>query len=252
MPGETVFKKSGPRSALTMFEAEAEGLRELAASGTVRVPEVIDVGVEAGGAYIELERLDLRPAGAECGKTFGRQVADLHRTTVEQFGWTRDNTIGPTAQPNPWTPDWIGFFGKHRLRFQLDLAARNGHGGELQRLGERVIEYLPGFFEDYHPEPALLHGDLWSGNWGMANGEPVTYDPAVYYGDRESDLAMARLFGGFPPEFFAAYEAEWPLTAEYKRRNTLYQLYHMLNHLNLFGAGYYSRTMQMLRELARR
>jgi len=250
MAGAGVFRKSGPASSLAMFEAEAEGLRELAATGTVRVPEVVDVGVASGSAFIEMERLELAPPDGDCASLFGRQLADLHRVTAREFGWTRDNTIGLTPQLNPRTADWVEFLVEHRLRFQLELARKNGHDGELQRLGERVLAGVPELFREYSPSPSLLHGDLWSGNWAKADGAPVTFDPAVYYGDREADLAMTRLFGGFPQAFYEAYEKAWPLAPGHEQRNTLYQLYHMLNHLNLFGSGYRARTMQMLRELA--
>jgi fructosamine-3-kinase len=250
MPDERdAFIKTGPVSALDMFEAEAEGLRELAGTNTIRVPDVFDYGVDNGEAFIAIERLSFERATAAAQSLFGEQLAALHRHTAEQHGWRRDNTIGLTPQPNPWTDDWVTFFREHRLRFQLELAASNGYVGELQSLGEDLAGRLPQLFEDYEPQASLCHGDLWGGNWGVADGVPVIFDPAVYYGDRESDIAMTMLFGGFGREFYNAYEQAWPMAPGHERRMKLYQLYHVLNHLNLFGAGYLSQALNLLHKL---
>jgi protein-ribulosamine 3-kinase len=250
MPDErNAFVKTGPASAINMFEAEAEGLRELASAGAIRVPDVIDFGVEDGEAFIAIERLFFERATSRAESLFGGQLAALHRHTADDYGWRRDNTIGPTPQPNPWTDDWVDFFRQYRLRFQLELAASNGYGGELQSLGEDLASRLRDLFEDYEPQASLCHGDLWSGNWGVADGVPVIFDPAVYYGDRESDIAMTMLFGGFGREFYRAYERAWPMAPGHERRLRLYQLYHVLNHLNLFGSGYLSQALNLLRSL---
>ena len=251
MPGAgDVFVKTGPASSLPMFEAEAEGLRELAAANAIRVPAVVDCGLDNGAAFIAIERLHFERATTAVEAVFGEQLANLHRHTKEQHGWHRDNTIGPTPQHNPWTDDWIDFFREYRLRFQLDLAARNGYTGELQSLGDRLERRLPDLFEGYEPAASLCHGDLWSGNWGVTDGVPVIFDPAVYYGDRESDIAMTMLFGGFGRAFYRAYEESWPMADGHQRRLKLYQLYHVLNHLNLFGSGYMGQAMKLLRDLA--
>jgi protein-ribulosamine 3-kinase len=244
-----VFVKTGPASALEAFEAEAEGLRELADAEAVRVPEVYGVGTDARGAYIEMEHLDLVTPDRDCERRFGAQLAVLHAVTAKQHGWHRDNTIGASPQPNTQTTDWIEFFREYRLRFQLDLAARNGYGDELQERGARLAEQLTLHFDGFRPVPSLLHGDLWGGNWGMVDGHPVVFDPAVHYGDRECDLAMTRLFGGFGSAFYAAYEEAWPLPVGWERRVGLYQLYHVLNHLNIFGSAYHGRALQLLRTL---
>ena len=244
------FVKAGAESALDMFEAEVEGLRELALTSAIRVPAVIDCGIRDGRAFIALERLHFEPATRAAETMLGRQLATLHRHTEKRHGWHRDNTIGPTPQHNPWTGDWMEFFREHRLRFQLDLAARNGYSGELQTLGLTLADRLEGLFGDYRPQPSLCHGDLWSGNWGVADGVPVIFDPAVYYGDRESDIAMTMLFGGFGRAFYRAYEESWPMAKGHEQRLKLYQLYHVLNHLNLFGSGYLGQAMKLLRDLA--
>ena len=243
------FVKSGPASALGMFEAEAEGLRELAAAKAIRVPRVIDCGIDTDGAFIAIERLKFERATGQIETLFGEQLAALHRHTSARHGWHRDNTIGLTPQRNPWTGDWVEFFREHRLRFQLELADRNGYRGEVQSLGESVLNALPGLFDGYEPRPSLCHGDLWSGNWGVADSVPVVFDPAVYYGDRESDIAMTLLFGGFGREFYRAYEDNWPMARGHEARLKLYQLYHVLNHLNLFGTGYLGRAISLMRSL---
>lgn len=244
-----VFLKTGPASSYDMFLAEADGLRELEKAAAVRVPRVLGCIVSGTEALLALEWLDLEPAGSEAERLLGCQLAKLHRYRSERFGWRRDNTIGATPQKNGWSEDWVRFFGEKRLGFQLDLAEQKGFGGELQIEGRRLVEKLGGFFNDYWPEPSLLHGDLWGGNWAVAGGAPVVYDPAVYYGDRESDIAMTKLFGGFGTAFYEAYEEAWPLRPGYERRLELYKLYHVLNHLNLFGASYLSRARAIIRGL---
>lgn len=232
-----------------MFFAEAEGLVELDQANAIRVPKVLAAHADDDGAFIALEWLDTGRGTAETERLLGEQLAAMHRVTKDRFGWHRDNTIGLTPQPNPWSDDWVGFFREHRLLFQLGLAEQNGFGGELQTLGARLAKRLPIFFEHYDPEPSLLHGDLWGGNWASCEGVPVIFDPAVYYGDRETDLAMTRLFGGFGRGFYKAYEASFPLEPGHRERQHLYQLYHVLNHLNLFGSGYHGRAMALMRGL---
>lgn len=187
---------------------------------------------------------------AAAGQQLGVQLAQQHRITTGRFGWHRQNTIGSTPQCNDWCDDWQTFFRERRLRFQLELARRNGHGDALLASGERLLQVLPALIGDHRPAPSLLHGDLWSGNTAMdADGVPVIFDPAVYFGDREADLAMARLFGGFGREFLDGYELAWPLPPGAEARVDLYNLYHVLNHLNLFGTGYLERAMRMIDSL---
>lgn len=245
-----VFLKTGDAAAFEQLDAEADGLRELQNAAAVRVPRVLGAGHHGGHAFLALEWLELEPGGTDAARTLGRQLAAQHRHTQEAFGWHRDNTIGSTPQCNTPDRDWVRFFREQRLRFQLDLAARNGYTGELQDRGTVLAGRLERLFDGYTPQPSLLHGDLWGGNWGVADGEPVIFDPAVHYGDRECDLAMTHLFGGFGREFYTAYEDAWPLDAGYRRRVPLYQLYHVLNHLNLFGRSYLARSLSLLRELA--
>lgn len=243
------FIKSGPADAIEMFEAEAEGLRELGDAGEIRVPAVIDCGVRDGRAFIAVERLTFERVTPAAERLLGEQLAAMHRHTKAEHGWYRANTIGSTPQHNTWTDDWVDFFREQRLEFQLELAKRNGYAAELWSLGRELLASLPELFGDHAPEASLCHGDLWSGNWGVADGVPVIFDPAVYYGDRESDIAMTMLFGGFGREFYRAYERSWPMASGYEQRLKLYQLYHVLNHLNLFGSGYLGKALGLMRAL---
>ncbi len=247
------FVKINSADRLEMFAAEAEGLQEISRSGTLRVPQSVCQGQNASHAWLVLEYLDL---GTRAGSNpdalgaLGCGLAALHRTQAAQFGWSRDNTIGSTPQINTWSGNWLSFWCTHRLGFQLRLAQENGHCGRLQQLGERLLENVGHFFAGYKPSPSLLHGDLWSGNYAyMRTGEPVLFDPAVYYGDREADLAMTELFGGFPARFYSAYRHEYQLDSGYNARKILYNLYHILNHLNLFGGGYRQQAEQMMNDL---
>lgn len=235
-------------SLRTGFEAECAGLNAMAATRTVRVPQPIAHGTADTHAFLVLEYLDLHSHGNAC--LLGEQLAALHRNTADQFGWQQDNTLGETLQRNDWASDWISFWREQRLGYQLDLAARNGYDGKLQRLGQQLMEKIPELFGDYRPVPSLLHGDLWGGNHAFtADGTPVLFDPAPYYGDREADLAMTELFGGFDQDFYASYRAAWPLDTGYATRKVLYNLYHILNHANLFGGGYARQAEGMMQRL---
>ncbi len=244
-----VFVKTGPASSHDMFLAEAEGLRELAKADAVRVPEVRGCVRSAAESLLALEWIDFDLPGPDTERMLGQQLAKQHRYCNDRFGWRRDNTIGSTPQRNLWNDDWIEFFTEDRLGFQLILAAKKGFTGELQQEGDRLLSNIGQFFSGYWPEASLLHGDLWGGNWASSDGKPVIFDPAVYYGDRESDIAMTKLFGGFSAEFYSAYEESWPLAAGSQRRILLYQLYHVLNHLNLFGQSYLGRALGIIRSL---
>ncbi|MGZ4957630.1 MAG: fructosamine kinase family protein [Methylomonas sp.] len=246
----TWFIKLNRAELADMFAAEAAGLQELAKIGAVRVPEVICFGQFQQHAYLVLDYIELSPLRGNSASLLGQQLARLHGQPQAWFGWHRDNTIGSTSQKNLRHDDWISFWQQQRLGKQLQFAAANGYIGTLQTQGEKLLLRVGEFFSDYQPEPALLHGDLWGGNAAAdAKGNPVIFDPACYYGDREADLAMTELFGGFGRDFYAAYQNEYPLDAGYKTRKTLYNLYHILNHLNLFGRGYLSQAQGMIEQL---
>jgi protein-ribulosamine 3-kinase len=223
--GRSFFLKCNAAMHADNFAAEADGLAALRSNG-MRAPEPVSHGIAGSKAYLLLEYLPLE--GNRDFAAMGRMLAEAHRKPGPRFGWHRDNYIGSTPQRNGWSDDWAEFWRERRLRPQLELARRNGF--DLHLDGE--------ILKDHRPQPSLLHGDLWSGNAAFTRDGPVVFDPAVYYGDREADLAMTELFGGFPGDFYRAYEAAYPLERGYETRKHLYNLYHLLNHLNLFGAGY--------------
>lgn len=234
-----------------MFAAEADGLEALSACNSIRVPRVLAHGVCGPNAYLLLEYVALRTlCDGDAGRAAGLALADLHRMEGRHFGWHRDNFIGSTSQHNGAANDWWTFFANRRLAPQFELARQKGTRGRLIANGERLIENLPTLFADYDPKASLLHGDLWSGNAALDDsGRLALFDPAIHYGDRECDLAMMQLFGGFPASMFAAYREAWPLASGFERRRTLYQLYHVLNHMNLFGGGYQAQAERMIGSL---
>lgn len=242
------FLKLNEAARIAMFEAEALGLKQIAETRTIRVPKPICWGSVERSSYIVLEWLDLGYGTHQSWRDMGHNLAALHRVTSDRgFGWDQQNTIGSTPQPNPWTDHWVKFFTEQRLGFQFQLAQRRGgHFPDQNRLLATVPDLLAG----HTPAPSLVHGDLWSGNAAVTKtGEPVILDPAVYFGDREVDLAMSELFGRFPQEFYQAYDEAYPLAAGYDRRKILYNLYHILNHFNLFGSGYQSQANSMIAAL---
>jgi len=242
-----LFVKVAASSARPAFAAEAAGLAELAKARALRVPRVLASGCVDQAAFLALEWIETGPADSACEQQLGEGLAALHAVTAPRFGFCADNTIGRTPQANGWSDDWAEFFRERRLRPQLALAARQGFAAVLAEPGARLLESLPQLLAGHRPAPSLLHGDLWGGNWlAAASSEPVIFDPAVYYGDRETDLAMTRLFGGFGESFYRAYEAAAPTAPGARLRVELYNLYHVLNHANLFGGGYARQARAMM------
>tara|TARA_R110002073_G_scaffold189936_7_gene348792 strand:- start:2520 stop:3404 length:885 start_codon:yes stop_codon:yes gene_type:complete len=244
------FVKLNTTDNLAMFEAEAAGLMEIHNSQTLRVPLPVCWGNNEDNAWLILEYLDINNTSKANATALGSGLAAMHRTSLQKFGWIRNNTIGNTPQINTPSTNWLQFWRSQRLGYQLNLAKTNGYLGKLQTLGEQLLANLDTFFVDKHLNPSLLHGDLWGGNYAFDNtGQPVIFDPAVYYGDRETDIAMTELFGGFPNSFYSAYQHDYPLDSGYNNRKTLYNLYHILNHLNLFGGGYCNQAEHMINKL---
>jgi fructosamine-3-kinase len=244
-----------------MFGCEAEGLRLLKATATIRVPEPYSASDATAQhpAFILMEFLE-DPGGTRKvnDELLGRQLADLHRTGQPPgenpvYGLNQDNYIGPTVQPNGWDEDWIAFFREKRLRFQGQLAQRNGRlTGERRRRLDMILDHMEDYLGGVRRQPALIHGDLWGGNVMIGpGGAPALIDPAVYYADREAEIAYTQLFGGFSRRFYTAYEEVWPLEAGYGERRDLYNLYHLLNHLNIFGESYGGQVDSVLRRYAR-
>ncbi|NJR21995.1 MAG: fructosamine kinase family protein [Richelia sp. CSU_2_1] len=259
----TYFAKLNQASQIAMFEAEALGLQQMLETKTIRVPKPICWGTAGNSAYIVLEWLDLGGRGGDRPwAEMGRKLAEMHRYTPQgghggtaptkggkeaDFGWDINNTIGSTPQINNWTEDWAEFWAEHRIGYQLKLGKRRG--GNFPR-SENLLTAIPKLLEGYKPQPSLVHGDLWGGNAAVTEeGEPVIFDPATYWGDREVDLAMTELFGGFSGAFYRSYNETWPLDSGYQKRKILYNLYHILNHFNLFGGGYESQANQMINRI---
>ncbi len=249
--GTTLFMKENTAGFRDMFLKEAKGLEALQTPEGPVVPKPLAVRSGADRQFILMEFIPGGRPGRGYWEAFGRAFAAMHsRRASEAYGFDEDNFIGSTVQENPWSDSWVAFFGEHRLGFQIRLAARRGlASSQLVDLTDRLIAKLP----ERIPEPdhpSVLHGDLWGGN-AMAgpNGEPVIFDPATYYGHNEADLAMTELVGRFAAGFYDAYNEVLPLSAEYETRKEVYGLYHILNHLNLFGAAYASQALSMLRRL---
>ncbi len=245
-----LFIKLNQSSLIDMFEAEALGLQELDHLNCVRVPEVICFGQAGNDSYLAMEYIELGSLQGQASQQLGQQLAQLHQHQQPYFGWSINNTIGSTPQYNNREHDWLTFWQQQRLEKQLTFAANNGAKGSIQKKGQHLVDNLAAFFSGYTPLPSLLHGDLWGGNAAAdEQGHPVIFDPASYYGDRETDIAMTELFGGFNNDFYAAYQAEYPLEPGYKVRKTLYNLYHILNHFNLFGGSYQNQAEAMIDQL---
>lgn len=247
---KSYFVKINQADLLTMFVTEALALQELAQTQVMRIPQPIVHGIAGENAFLVLEYIELKSLTQATAQQLGQQLAQVHRQSQPYFGWHHDNYIGHTPQKNTQTDDWVAFWRQQRLQAQLSLAASKGFHGKIQEKGMHLAELLPAFFVAYQPQASLLHGDLWAGNAAAdREGHAVIYDPAGYYGDREADIAMTELFGGFGTSFYEAYADVWPLDPGYNTRKTLYNLYHILNHLNLFGGGYLGQAEAMMQQL---
>ncbi|MBI9062053.1 MAG: fructosamine kinase family protein [Marinilabiliaceae bacterium] len=245
--GQSFFLKQGFSNS--MFLNEANGLKELAKSKTIRVPQV----VAAERDFLLLEHITPGRKKPDFFESFGKAYAEMHRYTHDTFGFYEDNFIGATPQINAANDksknNWTSFYFDNRLLYQFKLAEQNGYVTEEFRKAFAQIENrIESILKGSEEPPALLHGDLWGGNFMVDDqGEPVLIDPAVYYGHREADLAMTKLFGGFTNAFYLNYNAYFPLKEGYAYRENIYLLYHVLNHLNLFGISYYQQAMKLMK-----
>lgn len=227
---------------------EQEGLRAIANTRTIRTPDIIGYGQTTTYGFLLMEYLPLKSTGKH--DTLGEQLAKLHRHTHTHFGFSRDNNIGLSIQKNCYEKNWATFWREQRLQVQLELAYRNHFHTHLEPFEKALLEASDHLLNQHRTQPSLVHGDLWGGNKAfLENGSPVIFDPAVYYGDREVDIAMTRLFGGFDEDFYRAYDQAWPLPQGAKKRISLYNLYHQLNHLNLFGQGYLSDCVNSIKSI---
>ena len=251
--GRRLFLKSNSIRAFDNFSAEAEGLAAMRETGTVQVPELLGIGKDPEGfSFLLMEYIEAERASGKYWEELGRNLACMHKAPVTgkaSFGWKRDNYIGARRQINAGHDSWISFFRDCRLAPQFGDADRYFDTTDRKR-AEHLLSHLDRFLIE--PErPSLVHGDLWSGNViAGKGGKAWLIDPAVYYGHPEADLAMTELFGGFAGAFYAAYQEENPLEAGYKDRRDLYNLYQLLNHLNMFGASYLSSVQQILKRYA--
>ena len=248
--GKVYFLKQLRGSSPGGFDAEEAGLKELRKSSTVNVPEVVRKGPD----FLLLQWIEEGFSRTSSSmEMLGIQFAEMHRFRGKKFGFSEDNYLGGSPQLNKpskeGSQNWAVFYAENRLEIQTSLAVKNGYAtSELRNLMENLIKKFPDFISGTEEEPSLMHGDLWSGNYLIdKNGIPWLIDPAVYYGHREADLAMTSLFGGFSNSFYSAYKSTYPIESGYADREPLYHLYHLLNHLNLFGRGYYSQVISILR-----
>jgi len=252
-----LFLKLNQPSLLPLFETEAHNLNAISQSNSIRCPKLFGFGVSENSAWLLMEHLALTTKGDDFQR--GRDLALMHHqihNASQPFGWFEDNYIGHTIQKNQWHFNWVDFYGKQRLQPQLELAQLRGANAAMFELGQQLIEALPFWFQKYAPKASLLHGDLWGGNSGFAiedntkkSSEAVVFDPACYYGDRETDIAMTELFGGFSQQFYAGYNDVFPLDTDYPKRKPLYNLYHVINHFNLFGGAYEQQAIQIMQSL---
>ena len=244
---ESYFFKSGPANKLEMFRGEERGLLELKQAKAFRIPKVISCGVGEDQSWLLLEWLDM-DAHFDMKKA-GRLLALQHKVVGEGFGFSTSNHIGSTPQRNTFESDWVTFYGQHRM---LALGRLGQNRGLRFNYLSDLIDRLPDFFGSRQVSASLLHGDLWSGNMsGLKEAGVTIYDPAVHYGDRECDLAMTELFGGFSPSFYQSYHEAFPLDQGYELRKGLYQLYHIMNHALLFGGSYVNQSQRLIESLLR-
>jgi protein-ribulosamine 3-kinase len=249
--GKTFFLKSGNKSAT--YGCEARGLKELKRTKAVEIV----LSVAYGENFILTEYVLQGNTSANIFENFGRNFAQMHQYTCKEYGFYEDNFIGATEQINiadeSEKHDWTAFYFNKRLLYQYQLAEKNSLvSDDLRRNFSTLENKIASILADSEEPPTLLHGDLWSGNFLCnENGEAVLIDPAVYYGHREADLAMTKLFGGFAPAFYQAYQQAYPLSPGWEYREDIYKLYHVLNHLNIFGRGYLSEAERIVRKYAK-
>jgi len=247
--GLNYFLKYNLSISNDMFVKEANGLKELTKANAIRIPDVLSFDED----YILLEYIPTGNKSKNFFEEFGRNFAEMHKFTSNSFGFYEDNYLGSNPQKNiPNEKEksiWANFYFNKRILYQVQLAEKLGNSTPELRKGisnlENKIEEIVG---DSKEKPSLLHGDLWGGNYMVdENGNAVLIDPAVYYGHREADLGMTKLFGGFSSEFYRTYNERFPLEDGYDYRENIYKLYHVLNHLNLFGGGYYSQALSLIK-----
>ncbi|WP_038248299.1 fructosamine kinase family protein [Ghiorsea bivora] len=252
--GQQFFVKTNLANKYHTLEAEYLGLQTLhdhiSPENPLHIPKLYTLASNEQYSWLILEYIEFGQQTPASQTALGQGLALLHQQTAPQFGFEADNVIGENLQTNGWTKDWLSFWAEQRLGTQFKLAAQHGFYNSLQDEAEQLLSLLPQLLQGHQPIPSLLHGDLWAGNAAAdTKAKPFIFDPAVYYGDRECDLAMTTLFGGFSADFYAAYNHVYPLDNGYEQRKDLYNLYHILNHANLFGGGYIGQSQSMMQQL---
>lgn len=248
--GRSYFVKLNSAHLEHMFQVEFDSLNELLQTDIMRIPKPVCFGTSGSQSYLVLEFIAMSSNGS--GRELGQALAQMHKITTSQFGWYQDNIIGSTHQSNRQHSDWLTFWREERMLPQFEMLYDKGYKKYLQPLSDKLIKQLDNLLVNHHPQASLLHGDLWSGNYAYdENKAPVIFDPALYYGDREAELAMTELFGGFGADFYQAYNEAWTLDKGYQQRKTLYNLYHILNHANLFGTSYLNQAISMMERLCK-
>lgn len=238
------FIKINERERYDLFIQEAFSLTALARPGQLSLPKVITHGTTKENAFLVMDYLPHMDEGEQNWILLGQQLAAHHRHTHDNhYGWDNENYIGRTVQSNKWQRNWSRFFAEQRIGLQLQLLAEQGHSlGTI----DNIVEDCAMMLQHHQPQPSMVHGDLWRGNVGFSNSTPYLFDPAAYFGDREVDIAMTELFSGFPAEFYDSYQATNPLPDDYQERKQLYNLYHVLNHANLFGGSYIGQAQAII------
>ena len=252
---QKAFVKTASSTLSDILLAEADGLTALAAADVIRVPAILALGTLESEEtdFIALEALDLHARNHICDHRLGEQLARLHAECGKQFGWHRDNYLGATPQDNSPDSSWVRFFWDKRLEPQINTISSSYPDSELIDLFQTLRNRWFECGAEHTPEPALIHGDFWAGNAAsLADETPVIFDPAIHFGDRECDLAMADLFGGYGEAFYRGYQSTWPLPSGWQKRRVFYQIYHLLNHANLFGAGYLDSAKRRIERLRQR
>eukprot|EP00184_Porphyridium_aerugineum_P008174 CAMPEP_0184692486 /NCGR_PEP_ID=MMETSP0313-20130426/953_1 /TAXON_ID=2792 /ORGANISM="Porphyridium aerugineum, Strain SAG 1380-2" /LENGTH=388 /DNA_ID=CAMNT_0027150321 /DNA_START=94 /DNA_END=1260 /DNA_ORIENTATION=+ len=250
--GKKLFLKYSTTEPLLMFRGEAESLRAMHATNTIRVPYAYHYGElddPPGFTFILMEHLNFsgRLSQAELGESLARMhLAEpvMQEAKNGKFGFSVDNTIGGTYQPNEWMNDWVEFFIQRRIMHQVKLA----RDPTLRSLAEKLCKKMPDYFRGITVKPSILHGDLWSGNVSSCGGKPVIFDPATYYGHHEAEFGMSWC-ANFSSEFYDAYHSLIPKEPGWHERRKIYTLYHYLNHYNLFGGGYYNSAKAIIDDL---
>jgi len=246
--GQQYFIKLNSASLEFMFQVEFDSLNELLQVDMIQIPRPVCFGTAESKSYLVLEYITMKSSGDQ--QQLGYALAQMHKITASQYGWYQDNIIGSTPQRNNKHSNWLTFWREERLLPQVNMLYDKGYKKQLQALSDKLLNNLDSLLANHNPAASLLHGDLWSGNYAFNDqGRPVIFDPALYYGDREADLAMTELFGGFSQGFYQAYNEAWPLDNNYNQRKTLYNLYHILNHANLFGSSYLNQAISMMQRL---